>query len=462
LSIRSGGRPRGERPPPRYEPDAYATESIPRFSEPYPRNRNGRGGRGGGSGIPGFLKFLLFALVLGGFVIVVGLTALRPGVNTAVVSWAADNPGALSIPFVRGIVREDLGEDLTSPASDDETQLTFGVAPGDTATTIARRLENEGFLRDSRAFIYEATARGLTSQLQSGEFILRKSLTPDELVTALLDPPSIPYVDIALRSQLRLEQVTALLLKLKEEQGLEMDVQEFYDLATDPPSTLLEDYPWLRTALAGAPGGVDPTLEGFLWPATYRVLPDTSAEELIRLMLDKFIAQVGEERLNVPKDRGMTFYEVLTLASIVEREAVLPDEKPLIAGVYQNRINGIKGVKNKLLNADPTVIYAADTVALSETPLEDWLNYFFWKVPETPMKDIALPENLQGFQTYQVPGLVPWPIATPTLGSIDAALAPDTKDKYIYFLAIPDSGGKHAFAKTNAKHQENREKYGYN
>ena len=176
--------------------------------------------------------------------------------------------------------------------------------------------------------------------------------------------------------------------------------------------------------VTGAPGVVDPTLEGFLWPATYRVLPDTSAEELIRLMLDKFIAQVGEERLQVAKDRGMTFYEILTLASIVEREAVLPEEKPLIAGVYQNRINGIKGVKNRLLNADPTVIYAADTVALSETPLEEWLNYLFWKVPETPMKDIALPENLQGFQTYQVPGLVPWPIATPSLGSIAAALAP--------------------------------------
>ena len=460
MSIRSGGRPRGERPPPRYEPDAYATESIPRFSEPYPRSRNGRG-RGGGSGVPGFIKFLLFALILGGIVIVVGLTALRPLVNNAVVGWADDNPGALSIPFVRDIIAEDLGKDLTTAASDDQTQITFSVAPGDNATTIARRLENEGFLRDARAFILAATDRGLTSQLQSGEFILRKSQTPDELVTALLDPPSVPYVDVGLRSGLRLEQVTALLQKLKAEEGLETDPQEFYDLAKDPPSTLLEDYPWLRTALAGAPDGVEPSLEGFLWPATYRVLPDTSAEELIRLMLDKFVAQVGEERMKVPADRGLSFFEVLTLASIVEREAVLPEEKPLIAGVYQNRINGIKGVKNKLLNADPTVIYGADTVALAETPFENWQNYFFWKVPETPMKDIALPAELQGFQTYQVPGLVPWPIATPTLGSIDAALAPDTKDKYIYFLAIPDSGGKHAFAKTAEKHQENREKYGY-
>jgi UPF0755 protein len=411
--------------------------------------------------VPGFLKFLLFALILGGFVVLVGLTALRPLVNNAVVGWANDNPGALSIPFVRDIVREDLGDDLTAAASSDETQVPFQVAPGDTATTIAQRLENEGFLRDARAFIYQATTRNLASQLQSGEFILRKSQTPDELVTALLDPPSIPYVDIALRSGLRLEQITGLLEKLRKEQGLEMDPQEFYDLAKDPPSTLLEDYPWLREAMAGAPEGVNPSLEGFLWPSGYRVLPDTSAEELIRLMLDKFIEQVGQDRLTVPEDRGMTFYQVLTLASIVEREAVLPEERPIIAGVYQNRINGIKGVRNRLLNADPTVIYGADSVALSELPVDQWDMYRFWTVPETSMTDVALPAELQGFQTYQVAGLVPWPIATPTLGSIDAALAPDTKDKYIYFVAIPDSGGKHAFAKSDAEHQKNLKKYGY-
>ena len=70
------------------------------------------------------------------------------------------------------------------------------------------------------------------------------------------------------------------------------------------------------------------SLEGFLWPATYRVLPDTTAEELVRLMLDGFVANVGEDRLDVPKERGLTFYQVLTLASIVEREAVLDEERP--------------------------------------------------------------------------------------------------------------------------------------
>ncbi len=458
MSIRSGGRPRGDRPTPPYSPDAYATESIPRFSEPYLRgNRNGRNGRGGG-GIPGFLKFLVFAGVLGGAVILVGLTVMRPLVNSAILSWADDNPGAMSMPFVKDVVREDLGDDLTRPAGGGDEQVTFVVNDGDSATTIARRLQRDGFVRDARAFVYLAIERDLTGQLKSGEFILRKNLTPDELVTALLDPPRIQYVDIPLRSGLRLEQIVA---QLQTIEGLELDAEEFYDLATSPPRELVADYEWLGPILQGAPEGVEPTLEGFLWPATYRVLPDTSAEELLRFMLDRFAAQVGEDRWNVPEERGLTFFQVLSLASIVEREAVLNEEKPLIAGVYQNRLNGLKGVRNRILNADPTVIYAADTVALSEQPISEWVNYFFWKVPETPMAEVALPERLQGFQTYAVPGLIPWPICTPTVTSIDAALNPDTKDKYLYFLAIPDSGGKHAFAKNADEHRENRRKYGY-
>lgn len=457
MSIRSGGRPRGERPPAPYDADAYATESIPRYSQPtYRGGRNNRGG--GGGGLVGLLKFLVFAFVLAGIVLAAGLTVLRPVVNSAVLSWAADNPGSMSLPFVKGIVRDDLGAALTTAASSNEEQVTFVVNDGDTATTIARRLEAEGFVTDARAFLFIAIERDLAGQLKSGEFILRRSMTPEELVTALLDPPTIQYVDIALRSGLRLEQVVA---KLETVEGLEMDVQAFHDLASNPTPDLLGDHPWLETILAGAPEGVEPSLEGFLWPATYRVLPDTSAEELIRLMLEKFEAQVGEARWTVPEERGMTFFEVLTLASIVEREAVLNEEKPTIAGVYQNRLNGIPGVRNRILNADPTVIYGADSVALAERPIDEWKDYFFWKVPEAAMKDVELPGDLAGFQTYTTPGLVPWPICTPTVTSIDAALEPITKGKYIYFLAIPDGSGRHAFAKTAAQHQKNRDKYGY-
>lgn len=474
MTIRSGGRPRDPRDPrdrrdPRdvrrlpdaqahpYDPDAYATEYVPEAFEPSRRGYRGSGRRGGrGSGLVGLLKFLVFSLVLAAIVLAVGLTALRPLVNSAILSWAADNPAALRIDFVAELVREDLGAAMTRPASDDPAQVEFVVLSGDTAASIAARLEEEDLLIDRRSFVFIATERGLTGDLQVGTFLLRRNLTPDELVSALLAPPAIPVVDIALRTGLRLEQITA---KLQTVEGLEMDVREFYELASDPPASLLADYPWLRRVLADAPEGA--SLEGFLWPATYRVLPDTTPDELIRLMLDGFIRAVGEELLVVPEERGLTMFQVLTLASIVEREAVLDDERPLIAGVYQNRIDKLPGVKTGLLNADPTVIYAADTVALDALSFDDWQRYVFWTVPETPLAQLELPEALAGYNSYVVPGLPPGPIATPTIASIEAALAPDTEDAFIYFLAIPGGDGAHVFAKTKKEHDANRAEYGY-
>lgn len=463
MTIRSGGRPRdprrgrGPQAHP-YEPDAYATEYVPEAYEPSRRgygNGGGRRGRGG-SGVWGLVKFLVFTLLLAGVVLVVALTALRPLVNSMVLSWAADNPAALSIDVVADIVKEDLGDRLTRPASSDPAQVEFVVQDGDTAATIGARLEDEGLLLDQRAFVFIATQRELTGDLQQGTFLLRRNMSPDEVVTALLAPPSVPYVDIALRTGLRLEQITA---KLQTLDTLEMDPREFYELATDPPAALIADYPWLGRALADAPEGA--SLEGFLWPATYRVLPDTTPDELVRKMLDGFIAAVGEERLAVPADRGLSFFEVLTLASIVEREAVLDEERPLIAGVYQNRLDKLPGVKNGLLNADPTVIFAVDTVMLAEMEFDGWQQYVFWTVPETPMAEVVLPEELAGYNSYTVPLLPPGPIATPTVRSIDAALQPNTEDKFIYFLAIPDGGGAHVFAKTKKEHDANREQYGY-
>lgn len=456
MSLRSGKRPRDAREwqarP--YDPDAYATDAADPYGEP-PRRRPGGGG-GRGSGLIGLLKFLVFALVLAGVVLVVALTALRPLVKDMVLGVAEDNPAALQLPFVKDIVREDLGAALTDPVSDDSAQVEFVVETGDTARSIAGRLVENGLLADSRAFIFIAIDRQLTGSLRIGDYVLRRNLTPDQLVTALLDPPVVTYVDISLRTGLRLEQMTA---KLQTLADLEMDPREFYELASSPPAALIADYGWLATIREDAPEGA--SLEGFLWPGSYRVLPDTTPEELIRLMLDKFIANVGQERLDVPSDRGLTFYQVMALASIVEREAIVDDERPLIAGVYQNRIDGIEGVSTHLLNADPTVFYAIDTLALDELPFADWQQYSFWNPPGVALAEVQVPEALQGFQTYQTPGLVPWPICTPSLPSIDAALEPDTTDAYIYFLAIPDGGGTHAFAKTKAEHDENRRKYGY-
>ncbi len=464
MTIRSGGRPRERRQPDgrRFESDAYATDYVPEAYEPSRRYGNGgNGGRRGGrrgSGLGGVVKFLLFALVLGALVLVILLTALRPLVNNAILAWAADSPAALNLPFVADLVRDDLGAALTEPVSDDPEQVQFLVEEGDTASTIAARLAEEDLIRDPRAFVFIASDKEIAGDLQQGTFVLRRNMTPDQLVTALLAPPPNPFVEIALRTGLRLEQITAKLQTLPE---LQMDPREFYELATEPPAALLADYPWLQRVLQDVPEGTKVSLEGFLWPDTYRVLPDTTPEELIRLMLDGFIANVTEAKLTVPAERGLTFYQVLALASIVEREAVLDEERPLIAGVYQNRIDGIPGIKNKILNADPTVIYGYDTVMLHSIDFGTWKDYVFWKVPEgVALRDVELPGSLVGFQTYTQPGLIPAPIVTPTVASIDAALHPDTADKYIYFLAIPDTSA-HVFAKTAKEHDANRKKYGY-
>jgi UPF0755 protein len=453
MTIRSGGRPRDGRARPvhPYDPDAYATDTIPEFSEPIQR---GHGGGGGGSrgGLIGLLKFLVFAIVLAAVVLAVALTVLRPVVGSAIMAIADDNPAALRLPFVEDIVREKLGTALTTPASTDASQVEFLVESGDTARSISMRLESEGLIGDGRAFVFISTDRGLTGSLQQGTFILRKNLTPDQLVSALLAPPKVKYVDLSLRTGLRMEQITAKLETLP----LQMDVAQFYDIVKSPPAALIDDYPWLKTILKDAPK--DASLEGFLWPATYRMLPDTTPEELVRLMLDKFQANVGADRMAVAATRGLDFYRILTLASIVEAEAQLPEEKPLIAGVYANRLDP-KTWPTGLLQSDPTIFYVHDSLELAKIPVSAWPKYVFWAPIKGGLTDQALPAALAGYNTYTSKGLPPGPIVTPTLTSIDAALEPDTKDGYLFFLAKGDGTGTTAFAKTLKEHEANIKTY---
>jgi UPF0755 protein len=424
----------------------------------YPRGRRPNGN--GGFRVPGFFKFLIFTGILAGLVLVVLLTALRPVLRAGVVGWAWSNPSSITrFQFVSDMVKEDLGTALTTPAGTDATETVFTVEPGDTVFTLAPRLVQGGFAASEHAFLYTALTSDLNEDLSSGNFLLRGNMTPPELADALVRARVVvSTIDITFREGLRIEQMTALLQT--KESGI--DPQEFYDLATHPTPELLDDYDWLKEIL---PEGA--SLEGFLYPDTYEVVTATNggntqvtdAEALIRRLLDRFREVVGEDRMNVPEDRKLSFYEIVTLASIVEHEAILDDERAKIAGVYQNRLDGLKGIA-KILNADPTVTYAKDTMELAKLPFEEWSQYFFWKVPPSPLAKFDVDKALQGYQTYQVGGLIPGPISTPSVQSIDAALAPDQEDGYLYFVAIPDEQS-HAFAKTLAEHNANLRKYGY-
>jgi UPF0755 protein len=453
MSVRDGRSPRGNVP---YDPAAF---DEARYPVP---GRLRRPSRGSGGGLPGVVRFLVFAIILGAIVLGAGLTVLRPLARAFVLGWAWDNTGSMRIGLVADFVREDLGTAPFEAPSDDPTEVVFEVQPGDTPASLAPRLAADGLINDGvpgeRAFLFTAVQADLAPKLDAGLFLLRRNMAVEEVVDALVTARLVVRsVDVTFREGLRLEQMTAKLQTL----DTGVDPATFYDLVKHPPATLLADFPWLVL-----PEGA--SLEGFLYPATYTLVVEasggpfkvTTAEDLVRKMLEAFHDRVGDTRLQVPAERGLTFYQVVTLASIVEREAVLDEERPLIAGVYQNRLDGLRGVA-RVLNADPTVIYAVDTMNLDAMAFDQWQQYFFWSLPKTPLGDIAVREDLQGFQTYQVAGLIPSPICTPTVASIDAALAPNTGAGFLYFVAIPEGNGAHAFAKTLAEHNANLQKYGY-
>ncbi len=415
--------------------------------------------RRGNAGLPGWARFLLFSGILAVVVLVALFTALRPLARHVVVGWAWDTPSSFRLPFVADLVKEDLGAKLDAPAGTDTTDHVFSVQTGDTPESVAPRLLADGLIGDVHAFEFAAWETRLSNDLKAGQYLIKPSMTPREVALALVrNPMVVTSVKFVVKEGVRIEQIVGKLQTVASK----VDAKAFYDLVMKPPATLLSDYPWLANLPTGA------TLEGFLYPATYTLVTSsngaafkiTDAEALIRMMLDKFASVVGSQRMTVPDSRGMTFFQIVTLASIVEREAVLDAERPTIAGVYQNRLAGYKGVA-KLLNADPTVIYGVDTLALSKMPIDTWQSYYFWKVPAQKMADITLTGALAGYQTYKVAGLIPGPICSPSLASINAALQPDTQDGYLYFVAIPNGNGAHAFARTLAEHNANLKKYGY-
>ena len=375
-----------------------------------------------------------------------GLTSLAigPAVNRLVFSMAESNPSLLHLGPVASIVRNQLGSDLSDPAGTDPTVVHFAVPLGATATDVARDLAQAGLVRDQFAVTYLVITEGLSGNIEAGAYDLSATMTPQAILARLQLAP-VKTVTVQLREGLRIEQITAYLETLP----LKMDVHAFYELAMHPPASIVSAYPFLSTLPAGH------SLEGFLGAGTFDVYEDVTPEALLRDLLDQWQTEIGMGPVQAAEKAGKNFYQVLSLASLVEQEARVDSERPLIAGVYENRLT-----RGMLLNADPTVIYGWDTAQLRKTPFDRWQNYVFWNALASP-GTVKLPRDLQGFQTYVNAGMIPWPICTPSLASIRAALDPDTSTGYLYFLAKNDASHTHAFARTYAEQLANMRKYGY-
>jgi UPF0755 protein len=191
-----------------------------------------------------------------------------------------------------------------------------------------------------------------------------------------------------------------------------------------------------------APDPAARTLEGYLFPETYDFDSQTSPVVLVERLLRQFERRFGEDLRRRAAERGLSIHQAVTIASLVEREAANPAERPLVAAVYHNRLAA--GMK---LDADPTVQYAVANLDLNQA-----LRYGFWK------RDLSS-EDLQvnsPFNTYRVPGLPPGPICSPGLASLQATVEP-AKVGYLYFVARGD--GSHAFADTLAEHNANVDRY---
>ncbi len=380
-----------------------------------------------------------------------GWLLARPVIGPAVTGLFEQNPGVLHMPIVADLLRAELGDRLGKPASSEATEVRFVIDPGQTVDQIQENLVDAGLLTDTLAFKYLVMSDRVDQLLQAGIYTMDTGMSPRAVVSRLAadpDPPT-PVVNLALRPGLRIEQIAAYLQAQKEETELQLDPKEFLDLATDPRPELKDEYPFLRQIPEGN------SLEGFLASGVYAVPIDINADEFLHLLIQEWEEDSGD-LVAQAKKKGADFYDVLTVASIVEREVKADEDRAKVAGVYWNRLDPkLNGATGGLMQADPTVVYAADGMELGDMAMAKWPNYLFWDtLGVADLATVNVSPELQSHQTYQQAGLPSWPIATPTRASIEAALDPDTRKDFLFFYACPGSD-THTFAKTAAQHSQN-------
>lgn len=384
-------------------------------------------------------------------VLVVAWIALPPLLGGLFRALAEENPDLMRFGFVADAVETVMDDRPDTPAGTDPTPVEFLIEAGAGSREITEDLVERELVTDRLAFSWVLASEGTYDDLRFGRHILDRTMTPREVAGVLQGEPATGDggVSVALRQGLRLEQIVAYLQTLP---FTNLDIEEFYGLATDPPQSIRDKFGWL---------GVIPeerSVEGFLGSGVFDVPPDISAAAMLKLLLQRWQDSPSFALINQAQTHGLDFYQTVVLASIVEREAILDEDRPLIAGVYQNRINGLDGVR--VLNAEPVLIYAKDMILLRDQHISEWPLYVFWTLDGLgSAQDFEVPADLAGYQVWHSRGLPPGPISTPSLASLQAALAPNTTDGYLYFLAKGDGSNGHVFAHTYEEHLSNIDFY---
>jgi UPF0755 protein len=308
----------------------------------------------------------------------------------------------------------------TGPPSDEAQPVMMTIAPGTPVRRLARELQERGVIRSALLLEAWLRVRGEEDRIHAGTYALHRDqnlmAVADQLVAGatVLAAATVP-------EGLRLEQTAGVVAR-----ALGIDSTTFVAAAVD---SILADS-LLPDSLVGA----DPaTLEGYLYPETYRVDPSIDSPGLARVMVDQFWRVFDAPARARAESLDMTVHQIVTLASIVEEEAKVPAERRTIAGVFWNRLR-----RGMPLEADPTVQYALGG-----------------------HRERVLYEDLEvdsPYNTYRNPGLPPGPIASPGRASIEATLRPDSVS-YLYFFAT-GQGGAHTFSTTYDEHLRKRRELG--
>ena len=292
--------------------------------------------------------------------------------------------------------------------------------------TLSKQLMQEGIVDRPRAWVLYMRLIGAHEKLRGGWVVLNRSLSPHQLLPRLARGYGRAEVSVVLPEGYTRFDMAARLARF----GITPE-SDFLAASEDPA---------LLQSLGIAPN----TAEGYLFPATYTFRQDSPAARVVRRLVrvfrsrtDALFAAYAAESADSPS--ALTPAQLVTLASIVEREAVAADERPIIAGVFLNRLTD-PSFRPRRLQADPTVAYGC-LVARDAVPS---CRDFDGRVTPEMVRD---PEN--PYSTYRLEGLPPGPISNPGMASLEAVVHPASHDLF-YFVAV--GGGRHAFSRSLAEH----------
>lgn len=340
-------------------------------------------------------------------------------------AWLATD-GQLLGAAQRAILRLELSgraQELNALTSNDNSPVRFHIPFGAGAGAIAVALAEAGLIRDSELFVDYARLEGYDRRFEAGVYFLNQTQSIRRIAEILTDSSKsfIPFRSV---EGARIEELAELI----DRNGLfgfsGADFLQAVGAGAESPAEFAD---W-----AGIPPAA--SLEGFMFPDTYQLPPDVTASALRDTLLRAFRDRVGDDLRAAALSQGLSLHQVVTLASIIEREAVWHDEHAMIASVYRNRL-----AINMNLEADPTVQYS----------LQGARGAWWPQITRADYRAVNSPYN-----TYLYGDLPPGPIASPGLSAIVAAIHP-AESGYFFFRAACDNSHYHVFAVSFEEHLAN-------